>query len=309
MAYEPRKSKSKEPVTVTPGALPTVVPNPNIQNDAVDSRTVKDRSIQSEDIAPQAVDTPSIQDGAVTQYKIGLGAVKNEHLADVAVGRGKIADGAVGTNAIANYAVTTPKIAPGAVTQDKLGADVGANILGVDSVLTVHIKDSNVTAIKLAPNAVTSAKISAGAVGNSELAANAVTNEKILDGTIAGSKLAPGFGLFTIRRVSATDFDSVDFTWDGNLHADGLDLSAIVPANAIGVLLGIYASTGGSPASLIIGTNQTDALYNTIKAALIAGLSNKVIFAVVPLDPDLLLDYTATGTFSALSVVVLGWII
>jgi hypothetical protein len=188
--YQRRKSTAKPPVEVVPGEVPGIIQTENMQDGCVTHDKLDSQAVESDVIKAQGIETQNLKDGCVTGYKIALQAVQPQHLAPGAVGRGNIAPGAVDTDSLQDYGVTSIKIAPGAITEDKLGPNVGSALLGVDSVLTINVKDANITGPKIAGNAITATKIAAGAVGNSELAANAVTNDKILDGTIAAAKLA-----------------------------------------------------------------------------------------------------------------------
>jgi hypothetical protein len=69
-------------------------------------------------LGPGVVHTRNIADRAVTNAKI----------ADKAVGRAKMRDGAIQTRSLADGAVTTRTIRDSAVTQDKLSADVQAQL-------------------------------------------------------------------------------------------------------------------------------------------------------------------------------------
>jgi hypothetical protein len=78
----------------------------------VNSRVVKDRSLQTRDLSRRAVrDLRSTPNGSVTEAKIANGAVTP----------GKLAAGAVGTGALADSAVGSAQIANGSLT----GADLG----------------------------------------------------------------------------------------------------------------------------------------------------------------------------------------
>jgi hypothetical protein len=78
----------------------------------VDSRVVKDRSLNTRDLSRRAVrELRSTPNGSVTEAKIANGAVTP----------GKLAAGAVGTGALADSAVGSAQIANGSIT----GADLG----------------------------------------------------------------------------------------------------------------------------------------------------------------------------------------
>jgi hypothetical protein len=102
---------------------------------------------------------------------------------------------------LASDSVTTVKITDSNVTAAKLATDsvetakikdanVTAAKLAADSVETAKIVDSNVTAAKLAADSVTTSKILDANVTDAKLASNSVTNAKIADSAVDTAEIA-----------------------------------------------------------------------------------------------------------------------
>jgi len=158
------------------------------------------------------------------------------------------------------------------------------------------------------------AKIKDAAVIASKLATDSVETDKILDGAVTPAKLsfAPGaVGVYVPRRVAVPDFTHLTHPTNNALHIDGLDLSAIVPAGAIGVVLKLEGTLGTAGDWYFIYTNQTD-IENSKQFANDEGVRLGPSIVILPIDPDLLLDYrsgeTIGGTMTY-GISVQGWFI
>ena len=117
-------------------------------------------AVTSEKILPGAVDSLQIKDKGIQSADIADGAVLLRHLGpDVpAVG---IPDGSITEDKLANDSVSAAKIKTGAVTSTEIGAGAVTVLkLGDAAVETVKIKDGNVTTPKIADGSVTPAKLS-----------------------------------------------------------------------------------------------------------------------------------------------------
>ncbi|GAI14918.1 unnamed protein product, partial [marine sediment metagenome] len=165
---------------------------------------------------------------------------------------------AVVTIKIKDLNVTTAKIALLAIT---------AGLLGPQAVETAKIKLLNVTAALLGPQAVETAKIkllnvTEGTLGNlavsaAKLKADSVETLKIKDLNVTTAKAALGFGRYVVRDATAFDKNIGDFTTDGTWKVNGLDLSAIVPAGATAVHLLVYVLDDAANSILEIRRNVT----------------------------------------------------
>tara|TARA_R110000803_G_scaffold23069_5_gene56876 strand:+ start:9150 stop:11690 length:2541 start_codon:yes stop_codon:yes gene_type:complete len=116
-----------------------------------------------------------------------------------------------------------------------------------DSITTVKILDSNVTADKLAANSVTTAKILDANVTASKLAANSVETNKVVDKAINSDKL-DSFSVVS-SKISRQSIDPI--------NASFFDYSnQIFDINSTGNAIGQYVSTSN-------GNLLSNATYNT----------------------------------------------
>jgi hypothetical protein len=230
-------------------------------------------------------------DGQVTTPAIVEGAVTSD----------KIADETIESCDIKNKAIQTEDIADGAVTLAKLGSDVPA----------VGIPDNSITASKLANNSVEKRHIKSAAVDTSELANQSVTTTKIRDGAVTPEKLsfAGGFNRYVPRAVATWDKTRMNFEFDGVLHEDGMDLSAIVPVDAVAIHLIIEVS-GPQGESFQIYANQGAKICNSF-IGFIQGMGGGLgrVHCVIYNDPDRLFDYLLTPGIGDVAVAVAGWFI
>ena len=108
---------------------------------------------------------------------------------------------------------------------------------------------------------------------------------------------------FIKRNSGAPDFAmAAPFIGDGVLYPDQLDLSAIVPAGAIAVLLSIECP---APNSVVLFANQT-----TMARALVSGISPLPSTYMLPIDDtanDRLVDVQCGLGTVLCNVSVLGW--
>jgi hypothetical protein len=101
----------------------------------------------------------------------------------------------------------------------------------------------------------------------------------------------------------------MNFEFDGVLHSDGLDLSAIVPAGAIATHLIIEVS-GPQAESFQIYANQGAKICNSF-IGFIQGMGGGLgrVHCVIYNDPDRLFDYLLTPGIGDVAVAVAGWYI
>ncbi|MBA7574842.1 hypothetical protein ES708_16657 [subsurface metagenome] len=210
------------------------------------------------------------------------------------------------------------------------------NLAG-DAVVTIKIKDLNVTTAKIAllaitvgllgPQAVERAKIKLLAVDTPQLEAlavetskidnlavtapkidnDAVETLKIKDRNVTPAKADLGFGRYVARTANAEDFGTADFTKDGAVHVDGLDLSGIVPVGAIaaGISWSFVCSAANKPGEI---RRSATATYNRLKQQTqVANVPIYVPGARINIDSNRLLDYNFDATTTAISLVVDGW--
>lgn len=119
--------------------------------------------------------------------------------------------------------------------------------------------------------------------------------------------LAGGIPYFVERLINVPDKQIGDFTTDGNLHVDGLDLSGIVPAGAFSVLLRVFLKddAAGSYLNIIRDAAHSN---NAIEVRVhVANLGNTKV-EQVSIDSNRFLDYqTNNVVFLNIDVTVLGW--
>lgn len=124
------------------------------------------------------------------------------------------------------------------------------------------------------------------------------------DAQVTPAKVEAGFGRFVPRNCAAIDFSiGAPFAADGNLHANGLDVSGIVPPEAIAVLLLVEFSGAGF---FQLFANQTTMIKNSLRIQ----NSNIELPLILNLDTvaaDRLIDYKLSAGSAAGNVTVLGW--
>lgn len=162
-----------------------------------------------------------------------------------------------------------------------------AGMLKTDCVETLKIKNSNVTAAKLATNSVETLKIK--------------------DLNVTTGKAALGFGRFVQRLTNAWDKQVGDFITDGNNKVDGLDLSAIVPAGATGVMLRLGLLDNAVDSYLYITHSVGSSITGFRGGTQVANVEIEQIVPI-PIDTDRKLDYTGKNlAFAAINLAVVGW--
>ena len=104
---------------------------------------------------------------------------------------------------------------------------------------------------------------------------------------------------------STIDFDEGDLTLDGTWN--DLDLSSIVPAGAIQVLIRLQLTDDA--AGSYIGfrengkTNAVNLIYARTQVALVT-TDNQVL---IPLDSNRVIEYRASVGFDSIDIVIMGW--
>jgi len=130
------------------------------------------------------------------------------------------------------------------------------------------------------------------------------------DGTSAKQiLLAGGAGAteYVVRDCTAYDFDEGDLTTDGAWHADGLDLSAILPASAIAADLEIKIEDDAT-SYLHIRRDATNTLNRILMTIPVANIAMYQV-ARIAVNSDRLLDYLASNvTFTSIGIAVVGYV-
>lgn len=205
-------SKFKATEILLPGSITNellakpCVDEPNIFDNAVTTRIIRDYNVTTSKIADLNVTTEKIADQNVTTAKIKDLNVITEKLNDYAVTEIKIAENAVTTPKIMKSAVTETKIADGAVTTPKLrnlcvtnekiandtienekykSQSIYGDKIQDQGIETVHIKDYNVTGRKLANGAVTTDKIADSAITSAKIAEKAIKERHLDDNAVS----------------------------------------------------------------------------------------------------------------------------
>ena len=252
----------------TPAIVPGAVTEEKIADNAVTSQKIKDETITGADIGAGQVQTADIADGAVTLAKLGSdvsivplqdNAVTTPKIMDGAVVTQKLADSAVVADKIATHAVTSTKLNDGAVTASKIGAGevTPTKLAAIDTPADGEVPTYNqaqgkhewkplpagltrpitppITTDEIGDAQITPAKLSFTPVTR-PLSPRIATDE-IEDGAVTPAKLSftPGGSKFTLINPQ-TVFDETAMTD----RSAPLDLSAVIPATAIGVLVELH---------------------------------------------------------------------
>ncbi|MBA7632831.1 hypothetical protein ES703_40386 [subsurface metagenome] len=113
-----------------------------------------------------------------------------------------------------------------------------------------------------------------------------------------------------VDRGQALDFDFLhsDFTYDGQIH--DLDLSGIVPAGAVAVVLSLRIASPTTDMFFFIFKKSNGNIYNSFSTY--NQVFNKFVShtGTVGIDPDRVLSYKApTMPINVLTLVVCGWFV
>ena len=235
MTYR-RRYFTDEPVT-TPQITEGAVTEDKLANDAVTSPKIKNATVQTEDIADKAVtlaklgdDVPAvgIPDNSITGAKIALDTIEKQNMKSASID----------TAELAPAAVTTEKIRDGNVTPAKLSFSVPSRPL-TPPIATDEIANLAVTYEKIGNYSVNDEKLSNGAVTVPKVdAVNTPTDGQALTYEQASGrfKYAPAGGSKITLINPQTVFDETA-TSDRNAP---LDVSAVVPATAVAVLVELH---------------------------------------------------------------------
>lgn len=170
-------------------ALATRAVSAVLKPGSVNSKAIKDRSIQTKDLSRATV--RSLRGGIGPAGLAGpAGPTGPTGPAGPAGEKG--AKGDPGDPAsLADGAVTTPKLADGAVTGAKVfDATLAAADLGSDSVGTSEIQTNGVDASEVADNAIDSGEIADDSLFANDLAPSSVGTSELADGTVGNADLA-----------------------------------------------------------------------------------------------------------------------
>lgn len=148
-------------------------------------------------------------------------------------------------------------------------------------------------------------------IPNPQLGDTALTEDKKKLYYWEGGAWKTGLGYeYVPRAVVAADFGLGDFTLDGAWHVDDLDLSAIVPADAVAVHLNIVARGNAASLTLNLRANATTKVSNTLYVTTqVANVTTFEAHGIVYVDSDRLLDTYASVGLNIAGVTVLGWFI
>jgi hypothetical protein len=275
---------------------------------------------------PFAGTTEVIGSGAITSGKIAAGAVgsseleddsiQTEDLADKCVTLAKLADDIPAINVV-DGSITEPKldddsvslrtIQDGAVTGDKIGnAAVTLNKVADNAVETIKIKDGNVTKPKIAVQSVSPDRLeSVDAPADQEIPVY-----DIATGKFEWKATPTPVGIFVPRNANTFDKTVTDFGTTGSPVTNGLDLSSIVPANAIAVVLRIQVSASAVPGgNFWVRRNSTNAQNKITVVSQVTSLYNETV-GIISIDSDRLLDYFRTdANLDAINLAVVGWFV
>lgn len=147
-------------------------------------------------------------------------------------------------------------------------------------------------------------------VEKTNLAGDSVVTIKIKDLNVTKAKVELGFGRWVGRDVNGFDFTLVSFTIDGTWKADGLDCSGIVPEGATSIVFGIRTVDDAVGSGFGLRKNATTATLNkTFKVTQVANVQVDWQ-GRVDCEADRLIDYYGSNlVFTSIDVVILGWYI
>ena len=249
------------------------VTSAKIKDETITGADIGAGQVQTEDISDGAVTLVKLgsdvsivplQDNAVTTPKI----------ADEAVVAVKIAGGAVTADKIATHAVTSTKLNEGAVTSSKIGAGevTPTKLAAIDTPADGEVPTYNAAQLKIEwkPLPAGLTRPIDPPISTAEIAGGAVTNEKIADRAVDWNKIAlacvnhellyniapPSDGQVLSFDAATGKFNWIDapggskitlinpqVVFDETAMTDRsapLDVSAVVPATAVGVLVELH---------------------------------------------------------------------
>jgi len=246
---------------------------------------------------------------AGTTEVIGEQAITQSKLAKPSVGSPEIINASVQTEDIADKAVTLAKLADDVPAIGIVDGSITESKLAIDAVSSAKIKDGAVTNSKIGISAVTKIKLASNSVGYQEIIDGSITTPKIVDGQVTKPKLASDIATYVPRRVAVPDKILTDFTWDGAVHIDGLDLSGIVPVGAKAVILNVYLH-GQDMASMEFYTDSVACPSDFGLSFITSSYKFNTSHWVLPIDADRLLDYEpGVNTPQNCDVTVIGYFI
>lgn len=125
--------------------------------------------------------------------------------------------------------------------------------------------------------------------------------------SLSGADLHISKNRYFPRRANVPDKTAIDFIKDAANHVNGLDLSAIVPADAVGVILGWSYKSGILSNRGFIWTDVTNFAmdYTYLETKVVA--REEYTVDTLPIDSDRLMDYNVSITTAFLDLTVLGW--
>lgn len=107
--------------------------------------------------------------------------------------------------------------------------------------------------------------------------------------------------------IAAEDFDQGDLTMDNAWH--DLDLSAVVPAGATVVYLRVNTYDNSATAYLLLRKNGSVGAFDARMCRTPVVDTNLENYILVGCDASRVIEYLANETFTAINIVILGWII
>ena len=116
-----------------------------------------------------------------------------------------------------------------------------------------------------------------------------------------------GIPYFVERLATSPDKQVGDFTCNGNWHVDGLDLSAIVPAGAIAIVLRVELLDDAASTHFTVRRSAADTHNDIIAMISVANVSDN-LREPISIASNRLLDYKASNVvITTIDLTVLGW--
>ena len=177
----------------------------------LNAETIGAGSIGSNELATDSVITIKIKDGNITKIKMAANSVGTDQIEDDAVGpdqmnlsnasptAGQLVSIGSGTNNLT--AVDAPTGGGGTIG----AGSIGSNELATDAVITVKVKDGNITKIKMAANSVGTDQVEDNAIGHDQLNLTNAT-------PTSGQYLTIGAGTNDLTAVAAPSGGGDSFT-------------------------------------------------------------------------------------------------
>jgi len=118
-----------------------------------------------------------------------------------------------------------------------------------------------------------------------------------------------GKPFYVPRSLTVPDFTQADLIMDGAYHVDGLDLSAIVPAGVVSIVVQLIIIDDAANQKIELRTNATTCNLNRVGAITQVSNLRTERIGLLLVDSDRLIDYLATANTTTISMFISGYYI